>query len=150
MYSPFCFNRSYGLAIFYGAVHVAALLALVASALPLPALLPMAALLIVHGAGLLRRALMADGDAPAVLYAEDTEVLLTLANGRKIPVTPWGIYCTSWLQVVHFRRRGTVTGPGFWLTVVAGSTDSDSHRLLRAWLLSTRLGQGRETDQDRD
>ena len=139
MRSPFCAGRSYGLAACYSAAHAAALIALVNSALPLPALLAMAAPLIAHGTGLLRRALLADADAPVAVYVDDTDTLLTLASGRRIPVFPSDVYCTSWLQVVRFRRQGTVVGPGFWLAVAPDSADTDSRRQLRAWLLSVPL-----------
>lgn len=134
------------LATFYGAVHLAAMFALLQSALPLAGLLLLLPWLAVHGTVLVRRALMVDGNTPAEVRADGTETLLELVNGRRIPVGMTGIYCTSWLQVVHFRRQGP--GVGFWLVLLADTSDIDTRRALRAWLLTVSLRCRHAPEQD--
>lgn len=150
MFSPFRSSPSYLLAALSGAVHMAALVAVMHSALPLTARLVMVLLLILHGAGLVRRALLVDGHVPAVIHVDESGILLELVNGRRIPVFLSDIYCVSCLQVVQFRRQGTATGPGFWLTALTDSAGQDSRRQWRAWLMSVPLRPGRENAQLRD
>lgn len=150
MFSPFRSAPSYLLAVLSCAVHMAALVALMHSDLPLAVRLLTVLLVILHGVGLVRHALLADGNVPAVIHVDESDILLELVNGRRIPVSLSDIYCVSSLQVVQFRRQGTGAGPGFWLTVLTDSAGQDSRRQWRAWLMSVPLRLTREKAQLRD
>lgn len=138
------------LPVFYGVLHLAALFALVVSKLPLPVLL-----LIAPGLGrqviqLVRCALQQSEAALSAVEADDTGILLTLVNGRRIPVTIAAVYCSSWLQVVQFRRRAARDREVFWLIVLPDTASADSRRQLRAWLLATPIQSDVMATQARD
>ncbi|MBC53950.1 MAG: hypothetical protein CMQ34_08975 [Gammaproteobacteria bacterium] len=150
MLAPFRVRRSGLLAVFYGVMHLAAVAALLISALPRGAPLLIAPLLIVHGIVLMRRATLADGNALAAVHVDDTDILLELVNGRRIPAQLSGIYCVTGLQVAHFRRQGRDTSPGFWLTVLPDSAGPHTRRQLRTWLLTVPLSLTSVSTQIRD
>lgn len=136
MLCAFRAGRSCLLAALCSVVQVAAVTALISSALPLAAKLLMVAILTVHGIALLRRVLLTEGSAPVAVHVDNNDTLLELVNGRRIPVLPSTVYCIAALQIVHFRRQGSAAGPGFWLTVLPDSADLHKRRLLRTWLLT--------------
>lgn len=141
MPSPFCPRPSYLLALTCIGIHLAALLALLNSAVPLTGQLLLSTLLGLHGIAQVRRALLIGNGALSTVHVDETGILLELNNKRRIPVCPVDIYCTTALQVIRFRRQGTDSGSLFSLTVLADTTDADTRRQLRAWLLTAPLRQ---------
>jgi hypothetical protein len=122
-------------------VHTAALLALLNSAVPLAGQLLLTALLGLHGTAQLRQALGVGASALSVLHVDETGVLLELNSKHRIPVCLVDVYCTSAMQVIRCRRQGAGSGSGFSLTVLPDTTDADTRRQLRAWLLTVPLRQ---------
>gem|GEM_PF-3911928 len=127
---------SYCLAALYGLLHLAAVAALVASALPLPAQLVLILALSVHATLLIRGALLITGRRLTAVDADAGGILLAFGDGRRVPVVINSIYCTSWLQVVQFRRQSAIDRRTFWLIVLPDTADADSRRRIRAWLLA--------------
>lgn len=137
------------LPLFYGVLHLAALVGLVVSKLPLPGLLLIAPALGLKTIQLVRCALQQSEAALSAVEVDDTGILLTLVNGRRIPVTIADIYCSSWLQVVQLRRRAARNREVFWLIVLPDTASADSRRQLRAWLLATPIQSAAMVDQAR-
>jgi hypothetical protein len=121
-------------------LHLAAVLALNASALPWTGLAPMAMLLAMHATFTLRRVNLRDGRSIVVVDFDEADLLIELCNGRRIPVNVTDIYCTAWLQVARFSRKTKQAGVPFWLVVLPDGADADSRRQLRACLLTLPLG----------
>lgn len=99
---------------------------------------------------LVRCALLKAGAALSAVEADATGTLLTLVNGRRIPVIVTDSYCSSWLQIVQFRRCSLNNKRSFWLIVLPDTTDADSRRQLRAWLLASPMQSAASTTQARD
>jgi hypothetical protein len=139
--SPFRPGPSWLLALACFAVHMAALQALFNSAVPLTGQLLLSALLGLHGVAQVRRALRVGDNALSTMHVDETGILLEFNNKRRIPVYAVGIYCTTAIQVIRFRRQGTDSGSVFCLSVLPDTTDADTRRQLRAWLLTAPLRQ---------
>jgi len=144
MFSPFRPGPSYLLALVCLAVHLAALLALIISSVPLTGQLMLSVLLGLHGIAQLRGALRVGDSALSALHVDETGVLLELNSKRRIPVCLVDVYCTTAIQVIRCRRQGRGNGSGFSLTVLPDTADADRRRQLRAWLLAVPL---RQTDR---
>lgn len=138
------------LPVFYGLLHVAALAALVVSKLPLPGLLLVIPGLGLQAIGLVYSALQQSETAMSAVDADETGILITLVNRRRIPVIITDVYCSSWLQVVQFRRCSARDRRVFWLIVLPDTANADSRRQLRAWLLATPIQSAATVTQIRD
>lgn len=138
------------LPLFYGLLYVAALAALVVSKIPLPGLLLIIPGLGLQAIGLVHSAWQQSETALSAVDADETGILITLVNRRRIPVIITGIYCSSWLQVVQFRRCSVRDRQVFWLIVLPDSANADSRRQLRAWLLATPIQSAATVTQIRD
>jgi len=120
-------------------LHLAAVLALHTSALPWYGLASVTMLLAIHATFMLRCVRLRSGRSIVVVDFDETDLLIELSNGRRIPVSVTDIYCIAWLQVIRFSRKTRQAGVPFWLVVLPGSADADSCRQLRACLLALPL-----------
>lgn len=135
----FRLNPSFTLLAAYCTVHLAAVVAVAVSAFPVPLQISMILVLGTHTLLLGRRAILATRPVLVAVEFDDSDTLIELDNGRRVPVAVTDVYCTSWLQVVRFRRMTTNAGETFWLIVLPDSADADTRRQLRACLLALPL-----------
>lgn len=104
----------------------------------------------VHARLLIRQILLKTGSALTAVEADTSGILLLFGDGRRLPATIDTIYCTSWLQVVQFRRQAARNRRAFWLMVLPDTADADTRRRLRAWLLAVPVQRAALSAQARD